>query len=1162
MSREALRFESIRIRRMPGLIDDGFELHELSPGLNIVHGPNASGKTTTARAIESLLWPRAATAARAQLSARFTLHDTPWSVELDAGYVRWQRDGAEANAPALPPAEGRDRYRLSLHELLVTENEGLAAEILRESAGGYDLSAAAKALDCRTTTSRCTKEVEELRKARAHLEEARARQESIRADEDRLKTLIDRAEAAEAAGQRVRLFERAIEHARAVAEEHAARAALDAFPKGMKDLLGDEAERLASIGRKLADSRDRVAEAERDRREAVEALTAAGLPEPGPGDDLLSTLRARLQLLRELGQEARTRAQELASAVAQREEAARAIGDAVDQARLADLDPVKLDALADFAKRSGELEAAREGAIATIHWLGDAAAPDDLDRLELGADLLRRWLRSGTEPRDRDRRLRLLGAVAAGSLAAIGVVGLAGIVMGLPVVGWALVALLGTALLVPILGHGTGQNPAALYRKEFERLGLDRPRDWTGDDITTYLDRLEREIARGQLATEYARRRAEIERRRAELDEETERLEARRAELAASLGVAPGTGSASLYWIANRISRWQDARDRAEGIAAALETARHRAAEELAAATAALAPFGYTGIRDAAALEGAITDLERRRHRAAQATAAVRDADRRIETAAAEIHALQAERRSILERLGLDANDATAEATVAEWCGRLPEYRAADERAKAAAGARSQAMARLAETPGYTPDLATRSIDALEDERAAASKAAEEHTPLIKEITEIQAGIRAAKEGHDVEDALAEVERCREALRAARERDILGMVGSALITYVQQATRDRHRPEVFHRARQLFASITHGRYRLDFDDAEPPAFRATDTTTGFGHALDELSSGTRVQLLMAVRLAFVESQESGAMLPLVFDETLGNSDDARAEAIMEAIAALAAEGRQVFYFTAQPDEVGKWRAVLERHPGVAAKFVDLAAVRKLARYRETPLVPVSSASRPVVPVPDGASHEEYGHRLRVPPLDPGMEIGGVHLWYLVDDVDALYHLLRLGIETWGAFRTLVEFDGARYLGRWAGLYERVEPMARALEAALRLAQVGRGRRVDRSVLIESGAISNVFLDRVAKLCERCDGDAGRLLEALESRAVKGFRNDAREKLRDYLEEHGYLDPREPVGPDKIRMAAIAAVMKEIDEGRLAPSAVDRLLDRLLHPVTT
>src|SRR5690606_37194719 len=107
----------------------------------------------------------------------------------------------------------------------------------------------------------------------------------------------------------------------------------------------------------------------------------------------------------------------------------------------------------------------------------------------------------------------------------------------------------------------------------------------------------------------------------------------------------------------------------------------------------------------------------------------------------------------------------------------------------------------------------------------------------------------------------------------------------------------------------------HGRYELRLDQQDEPEFTAFDEVDRLERRLEELSSGTRVQLLLAVRVAFVEQQEQGVMLPLLLDEVLGNSDDERARAIMAAAVELAREGRQVFYFTAQADEVVRWGAL-------------------------------------------------------------------------------------------------------------------------------------------------------------------------------------------------------------------------------------------------------
>jgi uncharacterized protein YhaN len=112
---------------------------------------------------------------------------------------------------------------------------------------------------------------------------------------------------------------------------------------------------------------------------------------------------------------------------------------------------------------------------------------------------------------------------------------------------------------------------------------------------------------------------------------------------------------------------------------------------------------------------------------------------------------------------------------------------------------------------------------------------------------------------------------------------------------------------VFRKARDLFTDFTAGSFRLEIDEGVKPSFRAVETSSGRGVGLDQLSSGTRVQLLMAVRLAFIEEMESGHQLPLILDEILGNTDDLRASAIIDATIEICRLGRQVIYFTAQHD---------------------------------------------------------------------------------------------------------------------------------------------------------------------------------------------------------------------------------------------------------------
>ena len=71
-TRERLAFTRIEIDRAPG-ISPGFAIEHLSPELNIIFGPNASGKSTTARAIQALIWPHPGSLRGHHLLAEFDL---------------------------------------------------------------------------------------------------------------------------------------------------------------------------------------------------------------------------------------------------------------------------------------------------------------------------------------------------------------------------------------------------------------------------------------------------------------------------------------------------------------------------------------------------------------------------------------------------------------------------------------------------------------------------------------------------------------------------------------------------------------------------------------------------------------------------------------------------------------------------------------------------------------------------------------------------------------------------------------------------------------------------------------------------------------------------------------------------------------------------------
>jgi energy-coupling factor transporter ATP-binding protein EcfA2 len=164
---------------------------------------------------------------------------------------------------------------------------------------------------------------------------------------------------------------------------------------------------------------------------------------------------------------------------------------------------------------------------------------------------------------------------------------------------------------------------------------------------------------------------------------------------------------------------------------------------------------------------------------------------------------------------------------------------------------------------------------------------------------------------HEYETALSKVEvkfdqLVRQAVRARLGKEI------------QERLRTTELPEVVKRASGYLESFTQGRFRLEI---------GAERTDGLGmlvvrdqfrqvQSFDQLSTGTKVHAVIAIRLAVITSQEekagehSGAVtrFPLIADEALAVSDPECAAEIAATLASIARE-RQVIVFTSQPLDV-------------------------------------------------------------------------------------------------------------------------------------------------------------------------------------------------------------------------------------------------------------
>ncbi len=1022
MSAPTLHFTRIVIDRLDGLEPSGFALEDLEPGINIVYGPNASGKTSLSGAIRQLLAPdeRAERFRRAVLRASLQLDAEAVLLDFDMGDVRVQRGTNGQPMPPLVPEGIRDRYIFALHDLLQGDASDLAGELLRQSAGGFDLRAARDELAFRNQVSnRRISEYQNLLAARKRVETIRAEQERLVEDERRLADLQSEYSRTREATDRAKLLEKAVAWIEARRRVSDLVEDLALFPADMDKLRGNEAELLRQLRAKLTailGERQRNASAQ---HAAGERLEAAAFGPSVPDEQLIGVLRQKCQRLRTLAATVEERKTKFAAAAKMVQQTRNALGSRAPDPKDPLLEAEKVDRLLAFAHQGEPLRSKMDAAHELDRWLAglekgrSAAGLDELDR---ATQFLGRWLAAD----DAAKTLSHADAVSRQRPAVLGAAiawGVLALILALAVhPSWLLGLIVSGGLVLWALWPRPANSAIDLrpsLESEFAKLGVQPPATWSAETIGTRLRELQKEAREAAFEEVRAARWSDFKPRVLECRQHLEAYLADLTRHLRDLGFADdvlGSGEGGMVLLATNILRCQEAYASWEALQAEVAHLQQQCRDQLAEIARTLAPYGYL----TADVETAATQIEDLGRRLAQRDAAICElkiCEKESQRLTSEETAAQAQIASFFESAGIARDDDTE---LYRRLDQLPRYQETDETLKRA---RRDLELKARDLGDATP-FEGIDAEAVAAQLAECRERADQAEGVHKQIIEIQTLVQKAKQKSDLEEALAGQAKAQGDLGAQREADCDAIAGDLLCELLDEEQRDLQQPAVLERARHLFGRITHGRYRLDISRAGEgePAFRAVETARSRVLPLDQLSGGTRLQLLFAVRLAFLEMQESQWKLPLVLDETLGNSDEARAEQIIDAAIEICRQGRQVFYLTAQHDEVSKWRRRLKGCSDIHWKHVDLAEVRNFSALERVPVVDYDALPPVEVVRPDGDDWLGYGKRLRVPMPNAYSKPEELHLWYMVDEVQLLYRLLKQGINLWGQLRELVSLN--------------------------------------------------------------------------------------------------------------------------------------------------
>ena len=1132
-----IRLRRLTVRRAPGL-PDGVELPSLGPGLNLVLGPNASGKSTLVRTFGSLLWPDGATTDL--LTAAELESDAGRATgTLEYGRVRW-----DPAPPVLPPAEVRTLLSLDLRSLLDAgaADARFAQRVAVELAAGYDLEAALAALP--PPSSRAGQLQRKLDAARKELRRRETQAEELARREGALRELRHQLEDARQARELARLAHDAAELAQARHELERLSARLAELPAGLDALREDDETALARLSDRL---RATGKEIEKLRRRLEDDRTTAEelrLPGPKPAPHEIETWRERVRRLADTERDLDARRTALAEARSREAATRNALGSWEPPG--ASLPREALDRIEAALDERERLRAAlREAEAAVAQWEGDAgdgdADPTAAERLGRAVEALRAWLRAA--PLERVPAWPGWLAVITGATA--GAVALAGLAPG--AAPWLLAAgaLLAGAgigsLATRALLRRAGGTPAADTERRAAGAAT-APERWEEPSVREALERAEGELDRRRLA-ELARRRAADARARHErARDELERAGEGLAELATSLGLAADLPDLSLVEATARVRRWIEARDAAagaEGIVARLE-------EELAAGlrdlAGALEPLGYPAPADAAAAAAAVEEIAGRIDQLRDLETSIARLEDDLEGARRRASEAERDLGAFWKRTGITAQDALELRRRLEL---LPEHRSLVEqtgelravvREHATRLDREDAWSKLGLDPGELTEARARELAERYQEEAAT------YDELVDTIKSIETAIKAAEDGTSLEDARAEVERLAREIAERRDSAVETVLARLLIERAGEAHRQEHAPRVLERAQRLFSTFTRDAFHLEVGPDR--SLRARDAASGELRTLDELSDGTRIHLLLAARLAALEETEGAAgPLPLFLDEALSTTDPRRFREIAGALLALVREGRQLIYLTADPAEVAHWREAC-REAGL-----EPPEPQRLATPEEATAgwdaVPTLDVATPDVPAPVSLDAVAYARELGIHGPDPWRPAGQWHVLYLLPDrLETVYDLVRFGVTE----ARVVE--GAIAAGRLQGILQpadrRLIPARAALlDATLELWRRGRGRPVTWRDVTASGAVSGRFEDDVRDLVETHGRNPEAFLDAVGR--LRGFRTAKLEALAEHLRTEGILPGEKPLPAEEILVRAVSRAGGALDAAGVDPN---------------
>ena len=1145
--------KELSIQKLPGFPRGLEEYKGFAANINIIAGPNASGKSSTARIIQKVIWRNHTDGIHVESSTE--IDQEYWDIKIDSGNVKVQRDGKDDELAGLPAVEGSNRYMLALHELVKEKDEEIANEIIRQSIGGYNLEEAQQNLGyADIIKNKGVTEFKNYKTAKEKHKEIQQKHKELKREEERLQELYETKAQAKEASRLKDLYGKVTEYIKARLNFDQLSEEYEAYSKVLDKVTGEEFSAIEDLENETGDTENAVSKAENEIKKCEYTLSKLDLPKDGVSKKVLSELEERVENLIVLGREIQDTEKKIEQFRAKERVSLESIDESIDPIKWKGLNLKDVNGLDKFLLNAHKANSEKQFLETGINELDKEVVDKDPkpEILNEGIKKLSYWLQdqsSTTEiPKWWPGILSLAGILTAISIYFIGWPGLLGIVV---------------IVVLAIYAYTTKPHREKKIREQdYGKTGLKQPDAWTIEGVSEKLEELVDELKEVKWQDKINHKITSYTTGIEELQPQLDKINKIRDEWLEKLKAVPDLPSsdlknyAELYWFLDKVNKWLKNHAEVEALTGQNKQLSNALTEDLEQVNKLFSDSKAERTGDATEAKAILKKLKEDENTRQNAVAEIGRQKEQIKEQGQQKKKFSEKLENIYKKLDIAHGE---KEEIRKLVEKLEAYKNAKENYQVARSRLSEKEGLMKDHSLYEPnkeEIALLSFDyakeKIEDFEAEANKL----EAINKEITEIALNIKRTKKSHDLEDALTEQEESLNNLEQLYENNLSSITGKLIIDQLKKETREQNQSKIFKRANQLLNRITNGRYELRLEDKKEPAFRAYDTVLKLGQDLSELSTGTRIQLLLSVRLAFIETQESSIKLPILADELLANSDDIRAKAIIEALIEISKEGRQVFYFTAQADEVAKWKSFLETSQDIFYKIIELTGGQNETIVYETNEPAFYSFDFiQNIPVPANKSHRKYGKLLQVMPFNILTEESEqIHLWYLMEDNKLIFNCLNKGIRQWGQLESFV-----RNNGKIEGLDEdtmlRFQNKVKLLERFIELYRRGRSRPIDREILEQADAVSGNFIEEVSTKLMELEGNPVKLIQALKNREVAGFRDNKTDELEQYLTNEGYIDNQEALGKDEI-LVQLNALLSNLD---VDTSEAESLINRILQP---